>query len=62
MKSWAQGKEWFTLLDAYSEFTDENGDVDWSMLKSDKLHPQLTTYNSVYMALLEQAGIEAGLL
>ena len=62
MKSWAQGMEWFTLLDAYSEFTDENGDVDWSMLKSDKLHPQLTTYDSVYMALLEQAGIEAGLL
>lgn len=59
---WAQGKEWFTLLDAYSEFTDENGDVDWSMLKGDKLHPQLATYNSVYMALLQNAGIEPGLL
>ena len=59
---WAQGKEWFTLLDAYSEFTDENGDVDWSMLKGDKLHPQLATYDSVYMALLQNAGIEPGLM
>lgn len=55
---WAQGKEWFTLLDAYSQFTDGNGNVDWSMLKSDKLHPQLATYNSVYMALLQNAGVE----
>ena len=62
IEAWAQGKEWFTLLDAYSEFTDENGDVDWSMLKGDKLHPQLTTYDSVYMALLEQAGIVPDLL
>ena len=59
---WAQGKEWFTLLDVYTLYLNEDGSVDWSLLKSDRLHPQLTTYDDLYMALLEQAGIVPGAL
>ena len=62
ISEWAQGKEWFTLLDVYTLYLNEDGSVDWSLLKSDRLHPQLTTYDDLYMALLEQAGIVPGAL
>lgn len=59
---WAQGKDWFTLLDVNPLYYNESGEVNWSLFKSDRLHPQLTTYDDLYITLLEQAGIVPGLV
>lgn len=57
IEEWSADKEWFTFMDAHPAFCDDNGVPVWNRLK-DGIHPQLEYYNSVYMALLDEAGIE----
>ena len=53
---WAQDKDWFTLLDAHSQFCNSSGSPEWGMFR-DGLHPMLEQYDLVYSALLNGAGV-----